>query len=80
MLRPIRIELYGEYVLARMDISQKALLDFLDSEDDDQEVMPELTPQHPKLAQFTQDEIESFEFIYQKDMAAIHGIKKRPSN
>jgi hypothetical protein len=44
MLKPIRIELYGEYVLARMDISQKALLDFVESEDDVKEVMPELTP------------------------------------
>jgi hypothetical protein len=73
MLKPIRIELYGEYVLARMDISQKALLDFVEGEDDDKEVMPELTTQHPQLTQFTQDEIDSFEFIYQKDMAAVHG-------
>ncbi|WP_179106468.1 hypothetical protein [Terribacillus halophilus] len=64
--------------MARMDISQEALLAFVDSEDDDHKVMPELTTQHPKLAQFTQDEIESFEFIYQKDMAAVHGIEKKP--
>jgi hypothetical protein len=73
MVGVIRIELYSQYVLARMEIEQQALLDFLDSEDDEKEVMPELTPQHPKLAQFTQDEIESFEFIYKKDMKAVHG-------
>jgi len=72
MVSVIRIELYGKYVLARMDIEQKALVDFVYSENDDV-TLPNLTPQHPLLSQFTQDEIDGFEFIYKKDMKAVHG-------
>ncbi|QXE03197.1 hypothetical protein [Terribacillus sp. DMT04] len=57
MLKQIKIRLYEEYVLARMDISQKALLDFVGSEDDDKEIMPNLTLHHLQLEQFTKNEI-----------------------
>jgi len=79
MFNVIRIEMYGEYVLSRMQIAEETLLDFVYGEEDDDVSLPALTPELPHLAIFTQDEIEAFEFIYKKDMFAVHGKGKTSS-
>ncbi|PAE17308.1 hypothetical protein CHH91_04700 [Virgibacillus sp. 7505] len=51
MARPIRIELYGEFVKARMDVEVDTLKSFVFSEDDNDDVkLPKLTPEHPSFS------------------------------
>ncbi|PAD36317.1 hypothetical protein [Terribacillus saccharophilus] len=61
----IKIELYGEYVKARNEVSKERLLELIDSEEDDIQ-FPELTPKHPLFRKFTPGEIFSLKTCLEK--------------